>query len=143
MAAFVIVNAAPPARSRQSASVFRSPVIAGKDLLLQGKTVAHRRDACDIALIVLEAGDLVSDGAVHQQLEAERVVNELYEVAAQPFVLARPAADRADLRGIVAVTVRARISEGLLEYPPLDRRHRHARDVRDGRSDIRRRRCCR
>ena len=30
MAAFVIVNAAPPARSRQSASVFRSPVIAGK-----------------------------------------------------------------------------------------------------------------
>jgi hypothetical protein len=63
----------------------RVPVVGhrGKDLLLHRKAVTHRGDARDVALIVLEADRLVSNGAVHQSVEAERVVNELYEVVAQ------------------------------------------------------------
>ena len=57
-------------------------------------------------LIIFEVHDLATNGAVHQELHAERVVDQLDEVATELFVVTRPAADGADLYvGMIRVGV--------------------------------------
>ena len=83
-----------------------SPVIAWNTCWWTRNRSRARPDPANLALVVFEADRLTANSAIHEELNAERVMDQLHEVASQLLVGPGPATDRTNLYvGMIRVRV--------------------------------------